>query len=272
MPENKIPVWVKRISIILAIAVMIYFTMMTVIIPVSRFRIVVPDKIPGYDKVLNTDLNWVLTVNDSVKNEAHKLISTEAYLLSRLEMAKSDSISLSISLKDSTISLLIQGVTIYSSRIESFSVSTALKKADPFTLAVWLSQPFAVVDHYSSIPKVPVMHKKAPKDTIEAMNQLVLDPLKDESAPVFFRLYMDRQLTLNIKQSGLQEGESTKPLKTYKKLIKSTERKNILKHLVRFTPVDFVPEINIVLDKKAARVIYRAIPHAAQVSVQLPEK
>ncbi len=262
--------WIKRIAIFLALAIMVYFTMMTVVIPVSRYKIILPEKTSEYDKVFPTDLNWELTADDSVKHQAKMMISEEAYLLSRLEMAESDSICLAMSFEDSTISLVIQGVTIYSSKIQSFQISSSLKKSDPFTLAQWLSVPFTVENHYSSIPKVPVLHKMAPKDTIEAMNQIMLDPLKNDLDPVFYSLYLDRRLILNFEQEELPGNDNTKQLKIYRREIKLDDRRTILKHLVRFSPIEFVPKINVVLDKKTARVIYRAIPDHALVSLQLP--
>jgi len=272
MPDTrKDLVWIKRIALLIAAGLLIYFIIMTVIIPVSRFNIEIPEKITGKDNFNYSDLNWQLKVGDSVKNKTIALLSQEAFLLSRLVMTKSDSISLAVSLQDSSISLVVQGVTIYSAKIQAFWISNAIKKTDSFILAQWLSLPFTVNTHFSSIPKVPVLYKKAPKDTIEAMNQLELDPMKDDLDPVYFSMNLDRKLFLRFEQAEKPVKGNIKQLKAYKRQLKTTYRKEIFYHLLRFSPIEFVPEIKIVLDKKAARVIYRALPVDAFVAIQLPE-
>ncbi len=270
MPETrKDLLWIKRISFAFALGIVSYFVLMTVIIPVSRFKIINPEENPENKKATGNEINWQISDDDSLINRAIKLKTSEAFLLSRLEMAKSDSISLAISLKDSSISLVVQGVAIYSSKLQYFKISNVFIKTDPFILAQWLSKPFVVDTHYSSIPKTPVLYKKAPKDTIEAMNQLELDPLKDDLIPVHFTLSLDRKLLLNFEQA--QDSVSVKPrlIRSYKREMRNIRRNNILKHLLRFSPVEIVPEINIVIDKKAARVIYRALPEKALVAIQI---
>ncbi len=262
-------IWIKRISFSLALGLLSYFVLLTVIIPVSRFKIVNPEKITENKKNPVKEINWQISVDDSLTNRAVSLKSSEAFLLSRLEMVKSDSISLAISLKDSTISLVVQGIAIYSSKIQHFKISNALLKTDPFILSQWLSKPFEVDTHYSSIPKTPVLYKKAPKDTIEAMNQLEIDPLKDDLIPVHFTLSLDRKLLLNFEQAADTLGGKPRLIRPYKREMRNIRRNNILKHLVRFSPVEIVPEINIVIDKKAARVIYRGLPEKALVAIQI---
>jgi hypothetical protein len=270
MPEAKKDLFlIKRIVFALALGLLSYFVIMAIIIPVSRFEIVIPGDNPDGNKVFRPAKDWQLSLTDSLKNKAIELKSREAFLLSRLEMTESDSISMSISLKDSSVALVVQGVTIYNAKIRSYSVSHAFKKADPFVLAQWLSTPFVVDTHYSSIPKTPVLYKKAPKDTIEAMSQLELDPLKDDLNPVRFTLKLDRKLSLNFEQSEKPEKGYLKPLRVYIREMMAIERKSILKQLVLFKPVEFIPEIKIVIDKKAARVIYRAIPENAMVAIRL---
>jgi hypothetical protein len=270
MPEKrKDLIWIKRIAMAIALGLTVYFITMTVIIPVSRYKIEIPEDKSGNHKTFRPGLNWLLTLSDSLKNRTIDLISSESFLLSRLEMTKSDSISMAISLKDSTVVLVMQGVTIYSAKIQAFRISHAFNKTDPFVLAHWLSSPFIIDKDYASIPKVPVLYKKAPKDTIEAMSQLELDPLKDDLDPVYYSLNLDRKLVLSFEQSEKPEKGYSRHWRIYKKQIRSIKRKNILHNLVRFTPGEFIPEIKIVLDRKAARVIYRAIPVNAFVAIQL---
>lgn len=261
--------WVLRIAIGMAALFIFYYVIMTAVIPVNRFRISVDQQKPARNKVFLPYIPWQYTVSDSIRQRAVNLVSRESFLLSRMELTESDSISLTISLRDSTACLVVQGVTIFTSKIEYFEVSPVLLKSDPFVLSHWLSTPFVVDTHYSSIPKVPVLYKKAPKDTLEALSQLEPDPLKDDLDPVYFRLLLTRGLTLTVEQSEVPENGDLTLLKNYRKKLKRLDRQNIAGNLFRFRPVNFTPGIKIVLDKKSARVIYRAIPVDALVAVQL---
>jgi hypothetical protein len=267
--KRKDLVWIMGISLTIALILAGYFLAMTVVIPVSNYKIEIPEEKPGDSKLFRPDPVWQSTVGDSIKNKAIDLISSESFLLSKLELTTSDSINMAISLKDSSVMLVVQGVTIYSAKIQSYSFSHYFSKINPFDLALWLSKPFVIDSHYSSIPKVPMLYKKAPKDTIEAMSQLELDPLKDDLDPIEFQLNLDRKLNLVFMQAELPEKGTMKQLKIYHRSMRAIARKDIFDHLSKFKPIEFVPEINIVIDKKAARVIYRAIPVNASVSIRL---
>ncbi len=263
-------VWIKRIAFVIALGLLAYFITMTIVIPVYRFKIESPVTNASDKNIFRPDLTWQITVNDSIKQRAIDLVFSESFLLSKIEMTKSDSISLTVNLQDSVVALVVQGLTIYSTKAKTFKISHAFAKTDPFILAQWLAIPFVVDTHYASIPKVPVLYKKAPKDTIEAMSQVEMDPLNDEIDPVYFRLELDRKLILNFNQEEAPEKESMRQVKTYQRRMRKIERHDIIDHLSRFSPTEFIPEIHISIDKKAARVIYRAIPERAFVAVQLP--
>jgi len=263
-------VWIKRIAFVIALGLLAYFITMTIVIPVYRFKIEAKVTSTNDKNIFRPDLTWQITVSDSIKQRAIDLVFSESFLLSQIEMTKGDSISLTVNLQDSIIALVVQGLTIYSAKVEDFTISHAFAKTDPFVLAQWLATPFVVDTHFASIPKAPVLYKKAPKDTSEALSQVEMDPLNDEIDPVYFRLELDRKLILNFNQNETPEKESMRQVKIYQRRMRKIERNEILGHLSRFSPIEFVPEIHISLDKKAARVIYRAIPEKAFVAVQLP--
>lgn len=270
--KSKGLIWVASIVVFFALCFFAYFFALTVVMPVSNYKLEIPiQKKKAENKIFYPDQEWRAATSDSVKNQVLDIITTESFLLSRLEMTKTDSISMAVSLKDSVISLVVQGVTIYKAKIQSYTVSNAILKSDPFALAHWLSKPFVIDTHYASIQKAPVLYKKAPKDTIEAMNQLELDPFKDDMDPVYISFELDRKLTLVIEQAEALEKGNLKKLKEYRKTRRAIVNKSILTNLMNRTPVEFVPEINIVIDKKAARVIYRALPVDAYVALQLPD-
>jgi hypothetical protein len=271
MQENRKGLfWIIGIAVFIAIGFLVYFVTLTVVLPVSNFKIEIPvQKKNSENKLFLPDQEWRQNTIDSVKNEVIDIVSTESYLLSRLEMTKTDSISMAISLKDSLVSLVIQGVTIYRSKIQSYNVSNALLKTDPFVVAHWLAKPFVIDNYYASIQKTPILYKKAPKDTIEAMSQVEMDPFKDDLDPVYISFEMDRKLTLVFEQSEPLEKGTLKKLRDYRKNLRAIINKSTVSHLLNHTPVEFIPEISIVIDKKSARVIYRALPVNALVAIQL---
>jgi len=270
MPENhKNLIRIVRIAIAFATIFLAYFIVITVFIPVSRFKIKFPEEIPAKEKLPFPDAKWQESVDDSTKNVVLNLINREAFLLYRMELSESDSISAVISLKDSSVALVMQGVTIFSSKIQAYKISEALYKVNSFALSQWASKPFVVDTYFSSIPKTPVLYKKAPKDTIEAMSIPEMDPLKDDMDPVYFTLNLDRQLKINFIQAEIPDKEFIKRVKEYKNDMRTITRKDIFSHLLNFSPMEFVPEINIVIDKKAARVIYRAMPEKSLVALQI---
>jgi hypothetical protein len=266
---GKKQIWFIIIALVFALGLFGYFLAMTVFLPVSHYKIGVVEEKPVKKKDAHSELKWNVNVADSLKAKTIEMLNRRAFLLSRLEMTKIDSISMAVSLKDSTVDLVVQGVTIYSARIQSYTVSSVFNKTNPFVLARWLSFPFTVATHYASIPQVPVLYKKAPKDTIEAMNQLEMDPLKDDIDPVSFRLNLDPKLTLSFEQAEKPEKGTTRHIKAYQRQVMALQRREIFEHLLRFEPIEFIPEIHLVIDKKAARVIYRALPINALVAIQL---
>ncbi|MCB8995440.1 MAG: hypothetical protein H6538_07525 [Bacteroidales bacterium] len=270
MAKRKDLIWLKRISIFLASGLIVYFFVMTIILPVSGFKMDPRQNNKALDRLLVPDLEWKLKVSDSIKSKAADLVSTESYLLSKLEMAENDSISLTVSLRDSSISLVVKGVTIYSAKIYSYSISQILKDSDPFILSQWLSKPFTIESYYSSIPKIPVLYKKAPKDTIEANSQLEPDPLAESLDPVFYTFQFEPRLSLTVSQIEAPDKSKLKGLKSYRRSLKLIARKKVLHSLVKGEPLEFVPGINISTDQKAARVIFRALPEGADMALQLP--
>jgi hypothetical protein len=266
---RKSLVWIWWTALTVALLLTGYFIAMTSIIPVLNYKIEIPQPKKGEKKAFQPDLTWKLSVEDSLRERTLSLFSREAFLLAKMDMTESDSVSLAVSLKDSAVYLVMQGVTIYSAKIHEYTVSNAFQKTDPFGLTRWLAKPFLVDTFYASVPKVPVLYKKAPRDTIEAMTQSALDTLKGDRGPVHFRLLLDRKIELCFQQAEPLERGFMADFREYKRQQSQMERKNIFSHLSKFEPIGFIPEIKIVLDKKACRVVYRAIPARSLVAIQL---
>jgi hypothetical protein len=262
-------VWIVRIGLLTGLCFAVYFILMTAIIPAARFSIEPEENNPSKAKSFLSYIDWQSSVNDSIRNIGVSLASKEAFLMAKIGMTPGDSISLEISIPDSTVSLVVQGVSLFTAPIISCRTSKAFKKIDPFYLSYWLSTPFVVDTHYASLPKIPVLYKKAPRDTIEALSQLEPEPLKDSIDPVFFTLILDRDLSISFEQYEKPLKMNHRAIRAYRHKLDNIEKKDIFYNLIRFRPVKLVPDIRIVLDKKSARVIYRALPVDAKVALQI---
>jgi len=124
-----------------------------------------------------------------------------AFWQSRLQLAKSDSISLALDLIDSLVSLDVKGVSMRRSKILRYRSSGLAKRwRAQGRLHQWLATPFIAEEELATLPKAPIRIKEAPKDTIEA-NESKGEDLPIEQRDAEFTLHFDRNLTLSVEQA-----------------------------------------------------------------------
>jgi len=125
----------------------------------------------------------------------------ELFWKNRLEIAKKDSIYLSIDLPDSLVFLELKGVPLRSCKIEEYQITplySQLKNQPQFL--EWLNDPFSLIDESATISKAPIKVITAPRDTIEALEQLKTE-VKIEKEDIRFVLGFDRNLLLEFSQT-----------------------------------------------------------------------
>jgi hypothetical protein len=206
--------------------------------------------------------NYELTNYD---DNVFQLRKQEAFLKSRLAMSESDSINLSLNLSDSTLSLEIKGVVIYSIKIEKIRLSPIYSRIDNKALINYFSTPFSIDYQYATIVKEPVIVKKAPKDTIEA-NQTVpsIDTLKPKMVAYYF--YLDKDILLDIRQS---ENASLIPFLRYSMNYSFWKTKSQLNKVFRLNIPCYLPWIQIEINSKDALALYRALPYNALITIHI---
>jgi hypothetical protein len=125
----------------------------------------------------------------------------QAFWQARLQLAKGDSISLSVDLMDSVASLEVKGVPMRQCKILRYRGSGVIKRLRAQgRLQPWLSTPFFLEKELATLPKAPIRIKEAPKDTIEASESKGQDlPIEHRDAE--FTLHFDRSLTLVVEQA-----------------------------------------------------------------------
>lgn len=190
-----------------------------------------------------------------------------AYLQSRWELAKGDSISLSINLRDSLVSLEMKGTPIRQCRILRFEVSRALARLQAKgRLHEWSATPFKLQSDLATLPKAPVRVITAPKDTLEAQAR-AKEEIPLEKSEVHFALEFDRTLSLSIVQTQdlTFEGRMKKwsydfkrGLATVKEALHALQRGELPQHRML---------IELELAQEDAKAIYRALPRQAGLAL-----
>lgn len=126
----------------------------------------------------------------------------KAYYQAILAAAAADTFGLALNLRDSLFSLTIKGVPVRQCRVYRFHSSTAfdfLRKNG--RLCDYHASPLLLERDFATIKKIPIKVIRAPKDTTEAyeyMNRM----LRLERPDVYYRLFFDRDIVLDIRQTG----------------------------------------------------------------------
>ena len=195
------------------------------------------------------------------------LVKQKAFFQSRVAMAGTDSIYMTLNLADSTANLEISGVTVHSAKITRFRMSSIFRQGNNPVILSLLSSPLNIESDISTIKKEPLMIKMAPKDTSEYKPDIAPDTTDLE--PVNYIFAMDNGIELYI----YQDPDTTKGDQRQFFFFDLNDRmKNTmqsLKSVARFRVPDYHPFIKIRMAKADAKIFYRALPRKGQVAVFL---
>jgi len=183
------------------------------------------------------------------------LLNKNAFLTNRSILARQDSIYLSFQIADSTLSLEMKGVPLYTSKVTRITMSGIFKDIPDSILNAWLSTPFTIRHHESSIPKEDIIFRKAPKDTLEYLSTQTT-PEAPKFDPTYFRLSFDRGLDLYVEQSE----PAARAKRNFYRGLRRTRLKNNLDSLISGKLPAYTPWIKIEISQKDALSIYRSLP------------
>lgn len=260
--RNKTPFVIRLILyclVSIVLAFMLYYTVMS-LISTSRKISEINDNY-SFNQIEKTTIDEKF-FTDSTFIETQKL---KAFIQSRVAMAITDSIGLTLNLKDSIASLEINGVVVHKAKISFQRICKAFNKANSFAVASMLSSPLNIVKDTSTIKKIPLMVKMAPKDTSEFKPDAIPDTSSFE--PVNYILEMNNGIRIFVYQQ-----EDAKFKDVYNQILFDiTDRvKSSLMALRKMADFE-VPEyrlyIKIKMPKDDAKIIYRAVPRKGQVTV-----
>lgn len=193
------------------------------------------------------------------------LLKEKAFLQSRIIMAESDSIYLTLNLADSTANIEICGVVVHKSKMKSVKTSKILSSGDENTILSMLATPFTISNSIATIKKEPVMIKMAPKDTSEYKPDIMPDTSITE--PVNYILEMKDGIKIYVYQEENAKFSDKLSLFTFDIKDRLRETWNALKSVAVFKVPEYHPFIKIRMPGTDAKIIYRAIPKNGQIAV-----
>jgi hypothetical protein len=129
-----------------------------------------------------------------------------------------------------------------------------------------LSTPQTVKRHSSTVKKVPLMIKIAPKDTSEYTPDVVPDTSDVEL--VNFILETNNGIHLYFNESNPRETSDGVQQFNFNMKDRVWKAYQSYKIIFSLKKPDYKPTIRIKLDKKDAKIIYRAIPENASIIIK----
>ena len=240
---------------------LVYFTVMSCLSPYHKLREIRAEygsrekEKAASDSAFRRDSQYV------------NLLREKALLQSRISMAESDSIYITLDLPDSAANLEISGVTVHTAKIRKMYVSKILRSGDETLIYSMLSSPLSIEKDYATIKKEPLMIKMAPKDTSEYKPDIMPDTADVD--PVNYLLEMNNGIRIYVFQAD----DTTKGARNNRFMFDLNDRvKNALaslKSIISFKVPEYHPFIKIELPKTDAKIMYRAIPRNGQIAVFL---
>ena len=237
----------------------IYYSIMSMISPVRKM-----EEIKKEFGVKTTDKNGV--DQQIIKDSSYlMLLKEKALLQSRIVMAESDSIYVTLNLADSTANLEISGVVVHKAKMKEVKTSKILLKGNENAILSMLATPFSISHAIATIKKEPVMIKMAPKDTSEYKPDIMPDTSITE--PVNYILEMNDGIRIYVYQDENVKLNDRISHFTFDIKDKLRDTWSALKSVAVFKVPEYHPFIKIRLPRTDAKIIYRAIPKNGQIAV-----
>lgn len=190
--------------------------------------------------------------------EEWELVRDKAFLTARIALAANDSIGMTINLQDSLVQLETKGVILKQIHFDEAEVSRFFKALDPSSFVASFSKPFKITGLGGTIVKEPITVKKAPKDSIEAaQNVEKIDTSNVEF--VEWHLELNNAFVISLVQSDRALGNIDWPAlkyrlhRYYNTLVRNT------RDIIHLRKPAYYPEITIYIPRNEAKSFYRGL-------------
>jgi hypothetical protein len=250
-------IFIVMISIISVFIV--YYSIMSMISPVRKLEQIKNEF--GTKPAEKNDVDQRILMDSTYL----KLLKEKAFLQSRIAMAQTDSIYLTLNLADSTANIEISGVVVHKAKMKSLKTSKILLKGNENAILSMLATPFSISHSFSTIKKEPVMIKMAPKDTSEYKPDIMPDTSITE--PVNYILEMIGGIRIYVYQEENVKFSDRLSRIKFDLNDRLRDTWSALKNVAVLKVPEYHPFIKIRLPRNEAKIIYRAIPRNGQVAV-----
>jgi hypothetical protein len=242
-------------------AFLLYYSIMSIVAPGRKLSVIKDELSFRQDE---SNINDERIASDSVYLN---LLKQKGFLQSKITMAETDSIYLTINLNDSTANIEISGVVVHTSKMKKIATSNILGRGDDIEILEMLSLPMSITNDYSTIKKEPLMIKMAPRDTSEYKPDIIPDTSDFESVNYIFEL--DCGIKIHVYQEENIEISDRIQLFWFDLTDRIRTTLRSIASVVLLKVPDYKPFIKIRLPKSDAKILYRAIPYHGQVAVCL---
>lgn len=197
-----------------------------------------------------------------------RLVSEMGFLESRVDLMASDSISLVVDLKDTLMWLEMKGISFHPVKITRANLPKALDKLDAPRIRFLFGSPSLVSQNTSTIEREPITVIQAPKDTIEAA-QNIFTPDTTMNHQTIFSYLLSNGISLVV--TGWDENHPVinrvkfnagKHIRYLGSLMTSRWHRDTL---------PYHPVIHLTIPSREAMVIYRALPQHPKVVIRMPD-
>ncbi len=211
---------------------------------------------------INKD-NWIQTTDSAI----NRVQTEKAFLMAQQEVSRSNSIVLVLNLPDSLAALSIKGLYVHDAKIKDYAIDPIFKAVNPVASMQFFSKPLKITELKSSIKKVPLLIKIAPRDTSEYIPDLQTDTSDIEVVNYVLQTNHGIQLLFNEINPVAFSGQSNRK----KTGIAENFMHNIsqIKNYAQGNKPNYFPQIYISLSRKDAKIIYRAIPDTALLVLKI---
>lgn len=247
------------ILIIFVSAFIIYYSIMSVVSPLKKLASlkeeykVIPDEKNVIDERIYSDSSYL------------KLFREKAFLQSRIAMAETDSIYLTINLSDSSANVEISGVVVHAAKMTRIRTCKILAMGNENIILSMLATPFTISNSFATIKKEPVMLKVAPKDTSEYKPDIMPDTSITEPVNYIFEMTNGTRLYIYQEENNKSADRMSQFIFDLKDRLRNTL--SSLKNVVVFKVPEYHPYIKLKLPRADAKIIYRAVPKNGQIAV-----
>jgi hypothetical protein len=243
--------------LIIILAFIVYYSIMCMIASSRRIDIMQNE---------SESLKSIVTDEKILSDSTYlRLIKDKTFLQSKIIMAESDSIYLTLNLTDSIANLEISGVIVHTSKMSEIKTSKIFYNNDENIIQSLLASPFTISNSFATIRKEPVMIKMAPKDTSEYKPDIMPDTSITE--PVNYILEMTNGTRFYVYQEENTKSKDRLKQFTFDISYRFSETWKSLKRVATLKVPEYHPYIKLKIPRADAKIIYRALPKNGQVAV-----